>query len=98
MEKVSGNLLRKQNLRSMSSTNASQTMLERLQANNLVVTAWDNITSSCTFSTKPLFVAVLKKWTNIRINAFVKATNIVKKQKKQAQKKEKKSLRKELAE
>ena len=28
MEKVSGNLLRKQNLRSMSSTNVSQTMLE----------------------------------------------------------------------
>ena len=39
MGKVSGNLLRKQNLRSMSSTNVSQTMLEQLQANNLLVTA-----------------------------------------------------------
>ena len=96
MEKVSGRLLRKDQLRTMSSTNVSETMMEQLQANNHV-TAWDNITSTCTFSTKTLFVAVLKKWINIWINAFVKAINILTKKKKQASKKGEKSLRKELA-
>ena len=96
LERVSKSLLQKKELTKMNTINLNQMMKTKIAACPNVSKTWNDITINSKVSTKGLYNAVVSKWIKLRINAFVKAFNILKKQQKQASKKGERSLRKEL--
>lgn len=97
LERISKGYLN-QNICSLKNKNLKENLTAKCRNNENVLKIWKSLVQSCSvkIDVEPLFISVVNYWVKIRIFAFVKAYNLLRKDTKKTSLKGEKSLRKEL--